>query len=682
MYWKGIVKKAAACVVSLALLVSAAPALPSSALAAGSSAVQTDGSQTNRFITSDILRIEDGVVYGVEEYTTVDNLLSMFNPVSEGTLQVIDQMGTVVWGSVKEGDNVQYVVDGTVVEQLTIGAMEEYVIPEFTTSVPNGGVTSENVIITTNKDVEYHVEYLGYVDDFDGYYDGVGSKLVLGLDAHFTVKFYAPYSSKLLWTYTVTIHKTPVINASAPNDSISDQNVTITSDREVSFLITCLRDEDDGYSEYKVKGTEVTLDVNGYYEVLVEGDNGWEWYYTVTVRKANEDVPNGVITSDSLRIEDGVVYGIEEYTSVAELLLLFNPVPEGKLQVINQDGAVIAKQYDVSEGDRIQYVVNGEVIEQLTIGALDAYVRPVFTTTVPDGSYTNQDVTITVSKEVEYHLDYIGYVDDFDGCYYDFAKEIKLGMNAKHTVVAYLEDGTTWTYTVHIRKDPIAFSGVQEGSIVPRDVNLRADRDVRFTVNGVEAEGYARSVQLTESGTYEVKAADRYGNETSISFTIDKRPTYTATVPSGQLTDSDVTITVSQPVNFMVGDAIVATGTEYTVTGEGVTDVKIYTLLGTYVGTYRANISQQEFKLTGVPESGLAKGRVALRTNFRAMYTINGVTDENYVFGVNIVESGEYTVTATDQRGNAITVSFVLDCVKPTFTASVPSGQLTGGISR
>lgn len=129
MYWKGIVKKAAACAVSLALLVSAAPELPSSALAAGSSAVQTDGSQTNRFITSDILRIEDGVVYGVEEYTTVDNLLSMFNPVSEGTLQVVDQMGTVVWGSVKEGDNVQYVVDGTVVEQLTIGAMEEYVIP-------------------------------------------------------------------------------------------------------------------------------------------------------------------------------------------------------------------------------------------------------------------------------------------------------------------------------------------------------------------------------------------------------------------------------------------------------------------------------------------------------------------------------------------------------------------------
>lgn len=631
-------------------------------------------------ITSDTLRIENGVIYGVEEYTTLNRLLSMFNPVPEGKLQLVSPRGEVRWGPVYEGDFVQYIANDEVAEQLTIGPLEAYVPPEITVSVPDGGVTTEDVIITASKEVEYHVEYLGYEDDYDGCFDGIDTEFKLYLDAWHTVKFYAPYSTELLWTYTVTIHKTPYIIASAREESHSDQNVTITSDREVTFEIQFMSLDFDICYNYEVKGTELTLDNNGYYFVQVFGDKGWKWEYSVYVDKNNAASPNGYITSDTLRIEEGVVYDVAGGTSVKTLLSLLTSVPTGSLQAVHQNGAVMDVEDVVVAGDMVQCLVNDEVLEQVVIGPIageDDGV-PTFTTSVPDGGYTNQDVVIKVSKPVDYYLEYIGYVDDFDGSYYDRAQEITLSMNASYKVVVYLDDGTTWTYTVHIRKDPIQFSGVQDGGVSSSDATLLADRYVQFTVNGVETEGYGPSMLFTEDGSYEVQAADHYGNTASISFAIDKKPTYTATVPSGQLTSSDVTITTSKPVNFMVNDEIVATGTEYTITSDGVTDVRMYTLLGTYGGTYRANIDKQPLVLTGAPENGITRTNVALRSSVRAIYTINGVSDGSYKNGVNFTEPGTYTVTAVDQRGNEATVSFTIDRTKPTFTASVPSGRLTG----
>ncbi len=635
-------------------------------------------------ITSDTLRIENGVIYGVEEYTAVDQLLRMFN-VPDLDLRVLGKNGNELdrGDLVAEGDCVQYVVDGEILEQLTVGSLEEYVQPVYTTSVPNGGVTSENVTITSDKEVWFIVEYLGYVDDFDGEYDVIGTEVTLSFDASYRVRAIAADNSE--WIYTVSIRKTPLITASVPDWGNSHEDVIITADREVTFQVTYTSFDDDTVETYEVTGKTLTLDRNGDYYVKVLGDNGWKWEYNVFINKelaaAN---PGGLITSDTLRIEDGVIYDVEDYTTVNWLLCyLLNPVSEGMLRVVDENGSELKGSVEkVQAGYKVQCIINGEVAEQLTIGTLKKYEMPVITTSVPDGEYTNQNVTIESDRDVWFVVDYLGHVDDFDGDYDVIGTSITLSMDASYTVKAYTVDGgpkdPVWNYWVSIRKEPIVLGGIREGSVVSSDATLHADRYVQFTVNGVETEGYGPSMLFTEDGSYEVQAADRHGNTASISFVMDKKPTYTSTVPSGQPTNGDVTITTNKPVNFMVNDEIVATGTEYTITSDGITDVRMYTLLGTYGGTYRANINKQPLVLTGAPENGITRANVAIRSNFRAIYTVNGVSDGNYKNGVNFTEPGTYTVTAADERGNEATVSFTIDRTKPTFTASVPSGRLTG----
>ena len=411
MFIKGFLKKTAACVVSLALLLSAVPALPSSASAAAGNTAQTDGRLTNGFITSDTLRIEDGVIYGVEEYTAVDQLVRMFN-VADLDLRVLGKNGNELdgWDLVAEGDSVQYVVDGEILEQLTVGSLEEYVQPVYTTSVPDGSDASEDVTITSSKPVYFDVSYIGYVDDFDGWYDHEGTELILSMDASYTVKVYpSMFSSQLLFTYRVNIRKPsnpPVLTPSVPDWGNSDQDVIITADREVTFQVAYTNFDDDTFETYEVTGKTLTLDRNGDYSVKVLGANGWKWEYNVFINKklaaANS---GGLITSDTLRIENGVIYGVEEYTTLNRLLSMFNPVPEGKLQLVSPRGEV--RWGPVYEGDFVQYIANDEVAEQLTIGPLEAYVPPEITVSVPDGGVTTEDVIITASKEVEYHVEYL-----------------------------------------------------------------------------------------------------------------------------------------------------------------------------------------------------------------------------------------------------------------------------------
>ncbi|MFQ8600829.1 MAG: hypothetical protein ACLSAP_09765, partial [Oscillospiraceae bacterium] len=78
-------------------------------------------------------------------------------------------------------------------------------------------------------------------------------------------------------------------------------------------------------------------------------------------------------------------------------------------------------------------------------------------------------------------------------------------------------------------------------------------KDARLAVTGAPDNGSTRgAVTLTAEqeavwtveGKYTVKAVDMAGNESEVSFEIDRtKPAFTASVPSGQPTGQDITLT-------------------------------------------------------------------------------------------------------------------------------------------
>ena len=65
-------------------------------------------------------------------------------------------------------------------------------------------------------------------------------------------------------------------------------------------------------------------------------------------------------------------------------------------------------------------------------------------------------------------------------------------------------------------------------------------------------------------------------------------------MPSGVLTNQTVVLTANKVCEFTtVDNKLLATGTSYTISGHGVTDVRVYDLAGNYGGLYRANIDKK-----------------------------------------------------------------------------------------
>ncbi|MFQ8600936.1 MAG: hypothetical protein ACLSAP_10375 [Oscillospiraceae bacterium] len=83
-------------------------------------------------------------------------------------------------------------------------------------------------------------------------------------------------------------------------------------------------------------------------------------------------------------------------------------------------------------------------------------------------------------------------------------------------------------------------------------------------------------------------------------------------------------------MNFVVNDAV-ATGTEYTITDNGVTVVYVYDLAGNYGGVYKANIDKTVPELNAViegtniaVENGATTNKnVTITTSKKASFIIN-----------------------------------------------------------
>lgn len=225
--------------------------------------------------------------------------------------------------------------------------------------------------------------------------------------------------------------------------------------------------------------------------------------------------------------------------------------------------------------------------------------------------------------------------------------------------------------------EPLAVDGTPESGYARGRVILTAEKEAVWTVNGIQIEKASTTMQFTEEGTYTVTAKAGDAVSETIVFSIDRTaPVLEATAGHYDITNQDVTFTSNEEVTFYNGAEAIAEGTELTLTESGVYNIRAIDKAGNYTAFIRVTILKEAPVLTGVPET-VTRANVAIRSNVKVLFTINGVEAEDYAYGLRVTEEGKYTVKAVDMAGNETEVSFEIDRTKPAFTASVPSGQPT-----
>lgn len=228
-----------------------------------------------------------------------------------------------------------------------------------------------------------------------------------------------------------------------------------------------------------------------------------------------------------------------------------------------------------------------------------------------------------------------------------------------------------------IVSDLLGVTGAPENGYTRSAVTLTAEQEAVWTVNGAEVETASATMQFKDEGTYTVTAKAGDLTSETIVFTIDRTaPVLTASVEHYGITNQDVYFNTDEEVAFYNGSEIISEGAELTLTESGTYNIRAIDKAGNYTAFYRVTIMKDAPVLTGAPE-GATRNNVAIRSNVKVLFIVNGVEADDYAYGLKITEEGKYTVKAVDMAGNESEVSFEIDRTKPTFTASVPSGQPT-----
>lgn len=310
--------------------------------------------------------------------------------------------------------------------------------------------------------------------------------------------------------------------------------------------------------------------------------------------------------------------------------------------------------------------------------------KPVLTATVANGAATRDDVTITANEDVLFT------VNDVTDTKYSTSKTF----TQDGTYVVKITDragnyGGGIRFT--IQKGKPVLEGVPENGFTSGRVTLTANERVLYYINGeLASEVFNYRISFVNEGSYEVKAVNGLGSETTVQFTIDRtKPTMTASVEYGQTTSQDVLITASEDVLFSVND-VDADGyqSELTLSEEGAYVVKIWDRAGNYGGGIRFAIDKTgpalravvEGTNTPVENGGFINKTVSILADEKAFFTINGEEAGGAANFAKIKAEGTYEIIAKDLYGNASEPFIVtIDKTKPVLSSAQVEN---GGSSR
>ena len=189
-------------------------------------------------------------------------------------------------------------------------------------------------------------------------------------------------------------------------------------------------------------------------------------------------------------------------------------------------------------------------------------------------------------------------------------------------------------------------------------VKLTADKDVSWSVNGVDTGRVGKAISFTQDGDYTVVATDKYGiGSDPIVFSIDRvKPVLASEQAANQgYANQDVTLTATEEVQFVVDEVTVDGYTDsITVTEPGRHVVKAYDKAGNYSGAYvftidkKAPVLSTNFFILG----GVTRYNVAVTSDERVDFYINGVLADGNALRCKFTAPGVYEVKAIDAAGN------------------------------
>ncbi|MGN7360676.1 S-layer homology domain-containing protein [Paenibacillus sp. SAFN-054] len=320
------------------------------------------------------------------------------------------------------------------------------------------------------------------------------------------------------------------------------------------------------------------------------------------------------------------------------------------------EAAAAAKPWTLTNGDGLKTVYyqlrdssnaeSGVYQDTITLDTIPPQI-----TGVTQGGLYNTDVTITSNEGTA----------TLDGK--SFVLGSKVSIDGIHTLVVTDSAGNTTTVSFTIDKTAPTVTGVTDGG------SYNTNRTITFTEGTATLNGnpYTPGMAVSIEGSYALVVTDAAGNETKVSFTIDKTSPIISGISNGKLYNMDQTVTFDEGTATLNGGPFTS--------GATISQDGNYTLVVTDKAgnstTVTFSIDKTPPTVTGVTDGGNYNTDQTITFN-EGNALLNG---KSYTSGTTISEEGSYTLVITDAAGNVTTVNFSLDITKP-VVSGVEDGKL------
>jgi alpha-tubulin suppressor-like RCC1 family protein len=237
-----------------------------------------------------------------------------------------------------------------------------------------------------------------------------------------------------------------------------------------------------------------------------------------------------------------------------------------------------------------------------------------------------------------------------------FVSSTLIETEGSYVLIVTDDAGNTTSASFVIDKTAPVISGVEHNRF------YNSDRTITFSegsglLNGVQFE---TGMTVSVEGSYVLTVTDLAGNETTVSFVLDKTaPMITIAPYNLEPTNQDITVVASVNEGTL-------NSTSHTFTENG---------SFTFIATDEAgNVSEKTVTITNIDRnapsvSGVSQG--AYYNNNRTITfdkgtaTLNGLV---YISGTTVSQEGSYELIVTDDAGNTTSVSFVIDKTAPVIS--------------
>lgn len=436
------------------------------------------------------------------------------------------------------------------------------------------------------------------------------------------------------------------------NLTIINQDLAITSSDEVNATGEYTLTTDISFKEYSLDNGDnwiilsestdtllITDLVDGSYTIIAKDIAGNVSLNSVTVSidtvspdtLPESDIPTGYVNYDvTITItgsSDNNAIDHYEYKIEDGAWVIYD---EENKPVITAEGETIITFKAVDEAGN----ESNEVIESIYIDKTPAVIENVV-----DESYNNTDITPTFNEGT---ATLNGNV---------FMSGTLITSEGTYVLIVTDQGGNVTNITFTIDKTVPIITGVSESLITNMDLNPTYNEGTAM-LNGVT---YVLGTTISTEDTYTLIVTDLAGNETTVSFTIDKTAPLVTGVDNSQITNEDLEIAFNEGIATLNGSTFAS--------GSTISDEGIYTLAVTDSAGNETSISFEIDKtaplVNGVLDGATLKGVAEITFN-EGTATLNGV---EITSPYTTTKAGEYELIITDEVGNANTINFTVELV-------------------